>query len=379
MPELLSAALFERDGHALAAHRKVSRPPFAGHWVLPLTLVGADETAEDALRRHTREQFGIDAGEEQFVDTVYLEDPADSARYVANIFRAPLDTAPMRFNTEGDYDDARWLVGGELESLLMPPPLRAPILRVLNGEEVAPSIDWSDAGAQALPLGERATPPAAPPPDNVASWDAISKAYQEQRFGELYGDELMWSWLSSERHLQVLGDVSGKRALVVGCGGGQDCVALAKMGSVSVGVDPSGEQIRYARQYAATHGIENAAFAETGAEDLSRFDDQSFDIVVSSHALNYVLELERAVAEVQRVLRGGGMFAFAVSHPLSAVVSAEPPYMAERSYFDDVLDWSWDFAQGNAPRFRQRMPTVSRWYEMLTDAGFAVERIIEPR
>ena len=50
MPELMSALLFEKNARALVAHRR--RPPFAGQWMLPATLVRDDEAAEDALRRH---------------------------------------------------------------------------------------------------------------------------------------------------------------------------------------------------------------------------------------------------------------------------------------------------------------------------------------
>ena len=57
MPELMSALLFEKSERALVTHRRT--PPFAGQWMLPSTLVRDDEAAEDAMRRHAREQFGV--------------------------------------------------------------------------------------------------------------------------------------------------------------------------------------------------------------------------------------------------------------------------------------------------------------------------------
>ena len=380
MPELLSAALFERSGRALVAHRKVARPPLGGQWVLPLTRVGPEQTAEEALRRHAREQFGIDVSGEEFIDTVYVEDPSDAQRYVANIFRTPLGEGPMRFNTEGDYDDARWLGSGDLEEVLMPPDMREPLVSILRGEVVVPAIDWTKTDEQGVPLGERAwREEAAPPPDNAESWNAVSKAYQAERFGDLYGERFMWTWVSSEDDLHVLDDVRNKRVLVLGCGGGQDCVALAKMGAIAVGIDPSVEQIAYAKQYTERNGVDNVSFAVTPAEDLSRFDDESFDLVVSSNALNYALETERALAEAHRVLRGGGGLIFAVTHPLSAIASDDAPYALEDSYWDDILDWTWTFEDGTAARLRGRFPTFGEWYDMLRDAGFEVERVIEPR
>ncbi len=380
----MSAALLERDAKVLAAHRRAA--PFAGQWTLPTAVVSESEAAEDAVRRHLRDQFGVSVSDESFVDTVYLEDPDDAHRYVTNIFRASLGESPLRFRSDGDYDDARWLAADEVEQLWMPPAMRDPIVRIMRGESPPPSDDAEEFEAapnEAVPLAERVEPSETQldetPPDNRASWNAVSAAYQDERFGERYGEKLMWSYLSSEDDLHVLGDVRGRRALVVGCGGGQDVVALMRMGAVAVGIDPSSAQIEYARRYAGRHDADNASFAVTGAEDLSRFDDESFDFAVSSHALNYCLELERALSEIHRVLSGGGEFTFSVTHPISTRVSDRAPYGLDSSYWDETQDWTWTFDSGATARMRQRFPTIGRWHEMLTDAGFVVERIIEPR
>lgn len=377
MPQLMSAALFERDDHVLATHRRPERPPFAGVWSLPMTLVGEHEGAEDALRRHASEQFGVQLGVEQFVDTVYIEDPADQRRYVANVFRAPIAGGPLRFNAAGDYDDARWLTAAELEGVAMPPPLRDSVARALAGE-IAAVEDWTAAPAQGTPLAEHPAPEA-PPPDNRAAWDAIAGAYQEQRYGERFGDRLMWSWRASEDDLHVLDDVRGKRAIVLGCGGGQDVVALAKMGAVAVGVDYSAAQLAYARKYVATRGAENASFVEADVTDLSRFDDASFDLGVSIHVLEYVEDAARALAEAARVLKPGGVLAIAAKHPFGAHVEGPPPLHVWNSYWTTYADWPWDGKGGSAPRLRHYLRTMSEWFDLLTAAGFTVERLVEPR
>src|SRR5581483_353990 len=105
-PELLSAALFEREGRVLTARRRPDRPPFAGLWLVPLDRVRGDATAE-----------------ETFVDTVYLDDPRGE-KFITNLFRAGMAAGPVRFRSDGDYDDARWLAARELEAVEMPAPLR---------------------------------------------------------------------------------------------------------------------------------------------------------------------------------------------------------------------------------------------------------------
>ena len=179
--------------------------------------------------------------------------------------------------------------------------------------------------------------------------------------------------------LHLLDEVRGKRVLVLGCGGGQDCVALDKMGAIAVGIDQSAQQIDYARKYAARHDAMNASFVEGTVEDLSRFDDESFDMAVSAHMLNYVEHIEDTVRETARVLKPGGLFAISVRHPFDAALGERPPYSVQRAYWSEQSDWTWSLEGGVSARFRQWFWPVSRWFEMLTDAGFTVERMLEPQ
>lgn len=375
LPELISAALFERDGAVLTAHRNAKRPPFAGQWFLPMTLVERIETAEEALERHAREQFGIDVSGESFVDTVYIEDPDDRRRYVANVFRADLGEGPMRFRADGDYDDARWLVAGELADVWMPPPLREALVRILTAPDELENAPLAEAG---VPLAERdEDAEEGPPPDNRAGWDAIAAAYQRDRYGDRDAGRLKWTRGTFEDDLHLLDDVRGKRALVLGCGGGQDCVALERLGAIVVGVDISGAQLAYARKYAQRHGAVNVSFAETSADDLTRFDDESFDIAVSIHALQFVDDLERAFAEASRVLKPSGTLAISVPHPLHQIIGDDAPYAVARPYRARTIDFTWEFDDASAP-LRERTPTVGEWLRLMIDAGFNVERVEEP-
>ncbi len=82
------------------------------------------------------------------------------------------------------------------------------------------------------------------------TWNAISAAYQRRRqvssqsvsLGALVDDDL---------GARLLGDVRGKWVLDAGCGGGQNSIALARMGAHVMGIDSSEAQIEYARHLAA--------------------------------------------------------------------------------------------------------------------------------
>src|SRR5689334_5814342 len=90
---------------------------------------------------------------------------------------------------------------------------------------------------------------------NARGWDAIASRYQSERGWPM--DELVWGHrVPPERELQVLGNVHGRRVMVLGCGGGQDCVAVANMGaSEVVGVDLSAEQIAHAERLCRARNV----------------------------------------------------------------------------------------------------------------------------
>lgn len=213
---------------------------------------------------------------------------------------------------------------------------------------------------------------------NREAWNKIAAAYQARY--QLHSDRLEWGvWCPDESELGLLGDVQGKRCLVLGCGGGQDCIALARMGAAAItGIDLSDEQIAYARRLLAEYGVQ-ARLIQGTAEDLSPVASESIDIAVSVQALSYVEHIESCFAETYRVLRAGGSFTFSVTHPLNSITSDEPPYTFLEPYFLHKVEWQWDFSEAAIiATFHQWLRPVSEWFQKLADAGFAIERILEP-
>ena len=215
-------------------------------------------------------------------------------------------------------------------------------------------------------------------PDNRAAWNGIAAAYQERDRGP--NDRLSWGiWCPDESELRLLGDVRGKRCLVLGCGGGEDCVALARMGAAQViGIDLSGEQLAYARRLAEDEDVAVRLIQGTVGE-LSAIESESIDTAISAHALLYVERIDRCFGETYRVLAPGGLFAFSFQHPSDTMTDDDPPYAPAKSYFQVQLDWEWNFPEaGVNATFRSWYRPVSEWFQALIDAGFTVERILEP-
>ncbi len=100
----------------------------------------------------------------------------------------------------------------------------------------------------------------------------------------------------------------GQTILDVGCGAGVDTLVAAGMvgeQGLAVGLDPSPDMLGRARENLAASGAERAVLVRADAEDIP-LADASVDVVISNGAMNLVVDKDRALAGIWRVLRPGG-------------------------------------------------------------------------
>ncbi len=101
--------------------------------------------------------------------------------------------------------------------------------------------------------------------------------------------------------------VAGERVLDVGCGSGGAARAAARVvgpsGSV-VAIDPVQETL--ARAAERTPPNTSITYRRSGVESMPFLADRSFDCAVASLVFEELPDLERALAEIYRVLRPGG-------------------------------------------------------------------------
>lgn len=103
--------------------------------------------------------------------------------------------------------------------------------------------------------------------------------------------------------LEAAGVQQGSRVLDVATGPGYAAAAAADLGASVVGVDMAPAMVELARRLHPT-----VEFRVAQAEALP-FEDDSFDAVVSNFVAPHLSRPELAVAELVRVLRGGGRLA----------------------------------------------------------------------
>jgi ubiquinone/menaquinone biosynthesis C-methylase UbiE len=130
--------------------------------------------------------------------------------------------------------------------------------------------------------------------------------------------------------LEFLAGAQG-RLLEVGCGPAVMLPDLLAMGFEVQGVDVSGEMVRRGRQRMAGHPLERRCRLDVGDVERLEFPHASFDAVLCMGVLEYVPGHAKALAEIGRVLRPGGVAVFSMPNGISAYHLARSAYVETRS------------------------------------------------
>jgi ubiquinone/menaquinone biosynthesis C-methylase UbiE len=115
--------------------------------------------------------------------------------------------------------------------------------------------------------------------------------------------------------VKALGGIDGRAfgdALEIGSGTGYFSLNLVQLGVIErlTATDISPGMLARLAATAEALGVENVSTVTTEAEELP-FEDESFDLVFGHAVLHHIPDLDKAFAEFRRVLRPGGMIAFA--------------------------------------------------------------------
>ena len=101
-----------------------------------------------------------------------------------------------------------------------------------------------------------------------------------------------------------LGDLKGRRVLAVGSGGGQQAILFALAGSEVTLLDLSGKQLEQDRKFSERLGL-TLTLIKGDMRDLSRFDEESFDIVFNPASTVFIDDVRSFYRECARVLNRG--------------------------------------------------------------------------
>jgi ubiquinone/menaquinone biosynthesis C-methylase UbiE len=155
----------------------------------------------------------------------------------------------------------------------------------------------------------------APPPDDAKA--AVRRHWEAEPCGSrdvddadrrAFFDQLTRERYEVDRHIPGFARFErgkDRDVLEIGVGAGTDFVRWVQSGARAVGLDLTDAGVALTRERLELYGLD-AKVQQGDAENLP-FPDASFDIVYSYGVLHHTPDTPRAVSEVHRVLRPGGI------------------------------------------------------------------------
>lgn len=230
------------------------------------------------------------------------------------------------------------------------------------------------------------------PRDRVISDEVVGKAWDSGaskwwgRYDE-FGDTNR-RYIIDPAMRRILGPVEAIRILDAGCGNGYLCRLLARQGARMVGVDVSKAAIRMA-EAAESNAPQGITYHVGSLCDLSMFENDTFDAIVSNIVLDDLQDLNAAIAELARVLKPGGKFIFSILHPCFS----SPPvhgwvkvpldsdraedwryWKVDRYYEQNIETWQW----GDLPPLYSFHRPLSIYMQTLIENDFILTDFEEP-
>lgn len=220
----------------------------------------------------------------------------------------------------------------------------------------------------------------------MADSEQPQNIYDDPQFFDGYSqlDRFRAAWGRGMEHdafMKLMGDVSGRLTLDLGCGAGHLAFYLAENGAAEVvGIDLSERMLEVARAERAHPRI---TYRREAMEQLD-FPAESFDLVASSLAFHYVRDYAGLVARVARWLAPGGALVFSTEHPIYTARVSASGWVRGSEGTERV--WGIDRYAEEGPRehewfgagVRRYHRTISTLLNGLIDAGLTIERVLEP-
>ena len=187
-----------------------------------------------------------------------------------------------------------------------------------------------------------------------------------------------WGPFDVSKDRDLIGDVSGRTILEIGCGSGHSLAYLVDKGAGKVfGLDFSTTQISFAREL-NREAIEGGRVELIHAPMEEHIDLEPVDLIVSVHAMGWTRDPQALFQNLWSYLKPNGRLIWSWGHPLFDKTKYENGhFVLQQSYFDETAQFmpGWNGSEGVYIENR----TIATWCRYQTEAGFVILDLLEPK
>src|SRR5437879_3271179 len=185
--------------------------------------------------------------------------------------------------------------------------------------------------------------------------------------------------------LRLIGEVEGEVICDLACGQGWVARELARRGAQVTGLDLAPNLLALAQRSEEQEPL-GIVYVQGDAERAEPLGDHQFTGCVCVMALCTIADLASTFQSVRRILKPGGWLVFAIPHPCFEAPHArwtplsDPEHTVGRiitGYFDE-RQWLSPNSDGVRGRVGDYHRMLSTYLNQLADAGFVLERALEP-
>lgn len=119
--------------------------------------------------------------------------------------------------------------------------------------------------------------------------------------------------------------LQGKKVLEFGSGSGYGTHRISGACQHITGVDISAEAIAYAKSQYVSDNLKYQVIRDIQSEPLP-FSDNEFDVVISFQVMEHIRQVDKYLAEIQRVLRDGGTLIIATPDRTTRLFPGQRPW-----------------------------------------------------
>ncbi|MFZ7934305.1 class I SAM-dependent methyltransferase [Bacillus thuringiensis] len=198
------------------------------------------------------------------------------------------------------------------------------------------------------------------------TYDKLASTYKENLdfanpYNSYYERPAMMELISKE--------LEGKKILDAGCAAGWYTSQFIGRGANVTAIDVSPEMVKAAKEYIG----EEATFLCHDLQETLPFEDNTYDVIVSSLTLHYLENWNQVFQEFRRVLKPGGELIYSIHHPFMDFTK----FPCE-SYFEKHLlidTWVKPNITIEVEFFRRSLQDIINE----TTNYFVLEEIVEPK